>query len=47
MIINNRIIPGISGVGGINPNVGSSQSTAQGSGISFEALLQKQIYGSM
>ncbi|MBE5812201.1 MAG: flagellar biosynthesis protein [Clostridiales bacterium] len=44
MIVNNRIIPGISGVGGVNPNIGSSQSTNQGSGISFEALLQKQIY---
>ena len=46
MIINNRIIPGINGVGGINPNVGSNQSTGQSSGISFEELLQKQIYES-
>ena len=44
MIINNRIIPGISGTGGINTNIGQSQSTGQSSGISFEELLQKQIY---
>jgi hypothetical protein len=31
MIINNRIIPGISGVGGINPNIGTSQSAGQSS----------------
>ena len=44
MIINNRIIPGISGTGGINPNIGTNQSAGQTSGLSFESLLQKQIY---
>ena len=44
MIINNRIIPGISGIGNVNSNVGANQSTGQSSGVSFEDLLQKQIY---
>ena len=45
MIINNRIIPGISGSNGVLPSSGQNQVT-NSSGISFEELLQKQIYES-
>lgn len=46
MIINNRIIPGISGPSGIGTGVGQSQSANKNSEISFEQLLQKQMYES-
>ena len=45
MIINNRIIPGVSGNNGILPGSGQSQSVNKPE-VSFEQLLQKQIYES-
>ena len=45
MIINNRIIPGISGNNGVLPGSGHNQGVNK-SGVSFEDLLQKQIYES-
>jgi flagellar operon protein len=46
MIINNRIIPGISGSNGITPASGQNQSIGKKPEISFEQLLQKQMYES-
>lgn len=46
MIINNRIIPGVGGAGGVLPSSGQNRVTGNNSGISFEELLQKQIYES-
>lgn len=45
MIINNRIIPGISGSNGVLPGAGQSQAATKPE-VSFEQLLQKQIYES-
>lgn len=45
MIINNRIIPGISGSNGVLPGSSQNQSVNKPE-ISFEQLLQKQIYES-
>jgi len=45
MIINNRIIPGVSGNNGILPGSGQNQSINKPE-VSFEELLQKQIYES-
>ena len=46
MIINNRIIPGISGSNGVLPGAGQNQSVNKKPEISFEQLLQNQIYES-